>query len=51
VFVLSGTPLENRLEDLYSLLQVIDARVLGPLWRCLLEFHVTDGTRQSHRLS
>jgi len=42
MFVLSGTPLENRLEDLYSLLQVVDARVLGPLWRCLLEFHVTD---------
>jgi superfamily II DNA or RNA helicase len=42
VFVLSGTPLENRLEDLYSLLQVIDARVLGPLWRCFLDFHVTD---------
>ncbi|MDD1644124.1 MAG: SNF2-related protein, partial [Methylococcaceae bacterium] len=42
VFVLSGTPLENRLEDLYSLLQVVDVRVLGPLWRCLLEFHVTD---------
>lgn len=42
VFVLSGTPLENRLEDLYSLLQVVDARVLGPLWRCRLEFHVTD---------
>ncbi|MGR9036177.1 MAG: SNF2-related protein, partial [Gammaproteobacteria bacterium] len=42
VFVLSGTPLENRLEDLYSLLQVVNARVLGPLWRCLLEFHITD---------
>ncbi|MFI3136802.1 MAG: DEAD/DEAH box helicase, partial [Methylococcaceae bacterium] len=42
VFVLTGTPLENRLEDLYSLLQVVDARVLGPLWRCLLDFHVTD---------
>lgn len=41
-FVLSGTPLENRLEDLYSLLQVVDARVLGPLWRCLLDFHITD---------
>ena len=42
VFVLTGTPLENRIEDLYSLLQVVDARVLGPLWRCLLDFHITD---------
>lgn len=42
VFVLTGSPLENRIEDLYSLLQVIDPRVLGPLWRCLLDFHVTD---------
>ncbi len=42
VFVLTGTPLENRIEDLYSLLQVVDARVLGPLWRCLLDFHVVD---------
>ncbi len=41
-FVLSGTPLENRLEDLYSLMQVVDARVLGPLWRYLIDFHVTD---------
>jgi superfamily II DNA or RNA helicase len=41
-FVLTGTPLENRLEDLYSLMQVVDARVLGPLWRYLLDFHVTD---------
>jgi superfamily II DNA or RNA helicase len=41
-FVLSGTPLENRLEDLYSLMQVVDQRVLGPLWRYLIDFHVTD---------
>jgi superfamily II DNA or RNA helicase len=41
-FVLTGTPLENRLEDLYSLMQVIDQRVLGPLWRYLVDFHVTD---------
>ncbi len=41
-FVLSGTPLENRLEDLYSLMQVVDQRVLGPLWRYLVDFHVTD---------
>lgn len=41
-FVLSGTPLENRLEDLYSLLQVVDPKILGPLWRYLVDFHVTD---------
>ena len=41
-FVLSGTPLENRLEDLYSLMQVVDPNVLGPLWRYLAEFHITD---------
>lgn len=41
-FVLTGTPLENRLEDLYSLMQVVDSRVLGPLWRYLVDFHVTD---------
>lgn len=41
-FVLTGTPLENRLEDLYSLLQVVDHRVLGPLWRYMVDFHVTD---------
>lgn len=41
-FVLTGTPLENRLEDLYSLMQVINPRVLGPLWRYMVDFHVTN---------
>lgn len=41
-FVLSGTPMENRLEDLYSLMQVVDPKVLGPLWRYMIDFHVTD---------
>lgn len=41
-FVLSGTPLENRLEDLYSVMQVVDSRVLGPLWHFLLNYHVMD---------
>ncbi len=42
VFALSGTPLENRLEELYSLMQRIDGRILGPLWRFKLDFTVTD---------
>lgn len=41
-FVLSGTPLENRLDDLYSVMQMVDPRVLGPLWRFMVDFHVTD---------
>ncbi|MCR4405308.1 MAG: DEAD/DEAH box helicase [Anaerolineae bacterium] len=31
-FVLTGTPLENRLDELYSVFQFIDQCVLGPLW-------------------
>jgi len=31
--VLTGTPLENRLEDLYSVVQFIDNRRLGPAFR------------------
>jgi superfamily II DNA or RNA helicase len=41
-FVLTGTPLENRLHDLYSLMQVVDGDILGPLWRFDAEFHVLD---------
>lgn len=39
LFVLTGTPVENRLDDLYSLLQLVDPDVLGPLWRFNLDFH------------
>ncbi|MBU1486873.1 hypothetical protein KKH56_02325, partial [bacterium] len=31
--VLTGTPLENRLDELFSVLQFIDPTILGPLWR------------------
>jgi superfamily II DNA or RNA helicase len=37
-FVLTGTPVENRLDDLYSLLQLIEPSVLGPLWKFNLRF-------------
>lgn len=32
-FVLTGTPLENRLDELYSIFQFLDPRILGPLWQ------------------
>jgi superfamily II DNA or RNA helicase len=37
-FVLTGTPVENRLDDLYALLQLIDPALLGPLWKFNLAF-------------
>lgn len=30
--VLTGTPLENKLEDVYSIVQFLDADLLSPLW-------------------
>ena len=35
--VLTGTPLENRLEELISIVQFVDQHRLGPTWRLLDE--------------
>jgi superfamily II DNA or RNA helicase len=36
-FVLTGTPLENKLEELYSVVEFVDGRRLGPAFRFLKE--------------
>jgi hypothetical protein len=40
--VLSGTPLENRLDELYSVVEFIDERRLGPAFRFLNRHRVVD---------
>ncbi|MCX6256879.1 MAG: DEAD/DEAH box helicase [Bacteroidia bacterium] len=42
--VLTGTPIENRLDELHSIIQFIDRYTLGPLFRFLDEHQVTDET-------
>ena len=41
-FVLTGTPLENKLEELHSIIQFVDTFRLGPLFRFLHQHQQTD---------
>ena len=41
-FVLTGTPLENRIDEIYSIVQFLDPELLGPLFRFNREFYHLD---------
>ncbi len=41
-FVLTGTPLENRIDEIYSIVQYLDPRLLGPLFRFNRDFYTLD---------
>jgi hypothetical protein len=41
-FVLTGTPIENRIDELYSLMDFLDPTVLGPLFRFNREYYELD---------
>lgn len=41
-FVLTGTPIENRIDELYSIVQFLDPELLGPLFRFNREYYVLD---------
>jgi hypothetical protein len=41
-FVLTGTPVENRIDELYSIVQYLDPEVLGPLFRFNRDFYRLD---------
>lgn len=36
--VLTGTPLENKLEDVYSIVQFLDPHLLAPLWQFAADY-------------
>lgn len=38
-FVLTGTPLENRIDEIYSIVQFLDPELLGPLFRFNRDFY------------
>jgi superfamily II DNA or RNA helicase len=40
--VLSGTPLENRLEDLFSIINFVDSRLLGPAFQFFEDYQIKD---------
>jgi superfamily II DNA or RNA helicase len=42
--VLTGTPLENKLEELISIVQFVDQHRLGPTWKLLHEHQIKDET-------
>lgn len=56
--VLTGTPLENKLEELYSVIQMIDPLLIGALFRFVSEHQITDtetgkviGYKDLHKVS
>ena len=42
MFVLTGTPIENRIDEIYSIMQVIDPQKLGSLFRFNREYYHLD---------
>lgn len=55
--ILTGTPLENKLEELYSIIQLIDVFRLGPVYRFLNQYQISDesgkvvGYKNLHEIS
>ena len=41
-FVLTGTPIENRIDEIYSIVQYLDPELLGPLFRFNRDFYELD---------
>ena len=49
-FVLTGTPLENRIDEAYSIVQYLDPEIFGPLFRFNRDFYELDERGRPVRL-
>ena len=49
-FVLTGTPLENRIDETYSIVQYLDPEIFGPLFRFNRDFYELDERGRPGRL-
>ena len=49
-FVLTGTPIENRIDELYSIVQYLDPELVGPLFRFNRDFYAARRARPAGRL-
>jgi hypothetical protein len=41
-FVLTGTPVENRIDELYSIVEFLDPTIFGPLFRFNRDYYILD---------
>jgi len=46
-FVLTGTPIENRIDEIYSIVQFLDPHLFGPLFRFNRDFYELDEKGQA----
>jgi SNF2 family DNA or RNA helicase len=56
VLIITGTPIENKLIDLFSLMTILDPHLLGPLWEfsykhCLFDHHKPNKINAYYNLS
>jgi len=46
--VLTGTPMENRIQELASLMDWVDSTAMGPQWRLPAQFQLGDARSENH---
>lgn len=45
LFLLTGTPIENKIENIYNLMSVVDSEFLGPRWKFDYTYNIYHGLK------